>query len=228
MGDGARMKIILKGEPIPQKRHRTAVRENRAHIYDPQSGLKNMVSKKIKHLALLELYEEKNEINENALYLASNEVYYVAVSFYFSPPKSATRAKQTLSTWNLEHHNIKPDLDNLSKFYLDAGNGILWEDDRQIAKLSLEKKYANEPRVEIEVKKVNGCKISNTTKDVLQIISKKQFSEIVDEILLYAMEETREKYDQIAKILICLSKYHKEFSAINRKILKKTEEKNDN
>ena len=44
----------------------------------------------------------------------------------------------------------KHDIDNFSKLILDAGNGILWEDDGQIQKLILEKYYDKEnPRVEL-------------------------------------------------------------------------------
>jgi len=36
-------------------------------------------------------------------------------------------------------NEIRVDLDNLSKAVLDGCNGIVWEDDRQIVKLTLEK-----------------------------------------------------------------------------------------
>lgn len=43
------------------------------------------------------------------------------------------------------------DVDNVAKTILDVGNGILWEDDRQIARLSIEKAYGPDDRTEIEV-----------------------------------------------------------------------------
>lgn len=39
-------------------------------------------------------------------------------------------------------HLKTPDVDNLAKLALDAANGILWEDDRQIWRLCIEKRYA--------------------------------------------------------------------------------------
>jgi len=42
-------------------------------------------------------------------------------------------------------------VDNVAKTLLDAGNGILWADDRQIARLSIEKAYGPEDRTHIEV-----------------------------------------------------------------------------
>lgn len=42
------------------------------------------------------------------------------------------------------------DLDNLAKAVLDAANGILWKDDRQIISLTVEK-YEGSGRIEMEV-----------------------------------------------------------------------------
>lgn len=39
---------------------------------------------------------------------------------------------------------VKPDLDNLIKAFLDAANGVLYEDDAQIVSLQAEKIYAPE------------------------------------------------------------------------------------
>ena len=47
------------------------------------------------------------------------------------------------------------DVDNVAKTLLDAGNGILWADDRQIAKLTIEKAYGVEDLTHIEVSCVN-------------------------------------------------------------------------
>lgn len=45
----------------------------------------------------------------------------------------------------------KHDIDNFSKLILDAGNGILWEDDGLIYKVTVEKRYdKSNPRVELE------------------------------------------------------------------------------
>ena len=39
-------------------------------------------------------------------------------------------------------YRIKPDIDNLLKFVMDAGNGVLWKDDSQIYKVDMEKVYS--------------------------------------------------------------------------------------
>jgi Holliday junction resolvase RusA-like endonuclease len=49
------------------------------------------------------------------------------------------------------------DLDNIAKAVLDAGNGILWDDDRQIVSLSICKLYVEVPRVEVEMLVVDAA-----------------------------------------------------------------------
>jgi Holliday junction resolvase RusA-like endonuclease len=48
----------------------------------------------------------------------------------------------------------KPDLDNVAKAVLDALNGVIYEDDKQVIKLVAEKKYSLDPRVEVYVHEV--------------------------------------------------------------------------
>jgi Holliday junction resolvase RusA-like endonuclease len=49
------------------------------------------------------------------------------------------------------YHSVKPDLDNMIKFYADVCNGIVYEDDAQLAKITAEKIYSKEPRTEITI-----------------------------------------------------------------------------
>lgn len=48
----------------------------------------------------------------------------------------------------------KPDLDNVAKAVLDALNGVVYEDDKQVIKLVAEKQYSFDPRVEVYVHEV--------------------------------------------------------------------------
>lgn len=48
----------------------------------------------------------------------------------------------------------KPDLDNVAKVILDALNGIAYHDDSQVSRLLIEKRYAEEPRVEVMIEYV--------------------------------------------------------------------------
>jgi len=49
-------------------------------------------------------------------------------------------------------HIKKPDLDNLAKAVLDAMNGVVYLDDNQICRLTIEKNYDTVPKISISVR----------------------------------------------------------------------------
>lgn len=63
----------------------------------------------------------------------------VSIEFYLHRPKNCRRTFPT----------VRPDLDNLAKLYLDAGNAILWHDDKDIIDLHISKRYGVEPKIVI-------------------------------------------------------------------------------
>lgn len=68
-------------------------------------------------------------------------------------PVSWSKRKQLLA---LDGEVIpgKPDLDNVAKAVLDALNGVIYADDKQVIKLVAEKRYSLDPRVEVYVHEV--------------------------------------------------------------------------
>jgi Holliday junction resolvase RusA-like endonuclease len=77
---------------------------------------------------------ESKETVIKALSLAHNPTLEVTLDFHFEPPKSSPKRLKM-------NHNKKPDIDNLIKFVLDAGNMTLWADDRFIQKITATKSY---------------------------------------------------------------------------------------
>ncbi|MGS4145689.1 RusA family crossover junction endodeoxyribonuclease, partial [Staphylococcus pseudintermedius] len=51
--------------------------------------------------------------------------------------------------------NTKPDLDNLLKTVLDAGNGKLWNDDNQIVEIRTFKKRSETARTVLIIEELN-------------------------------------------------------------------------
>lgn len=49
---------------------------------------------------------------------------------------------------------IKPDTDNIAKIILDSLNGIAYKDDKQVIRLQVEKRYAEEPSVSVWISEV--------------------------------------------------------------------------
>lgn len=78
----------------------------------------------------------------------------VEFQFYFEPPASVSK-KVRAEMLNLAlGHVVRPHLDNLSKFYMDAMSGHLWADDPQVGEYVAFKAYAERAKTVIRVRKV--------------------------------------------------------------------------
>lgn len=75
----------------------------------------------------------------------------VNIMAYFGIPKSTSKKKTALMLNGFINPTKKPDADNIAKIILDSLNGIAFHDDSQVVKLTVEKKYSNNPRVELKL-----------------------------------------------------------------------------
>jgi len=77
----------------------------------------------------------------------------VNLTFYLERPPGhySTGGDIKKSSPDIDEHIFKPDLDNLTKFVLDVLVGLAYDDDKQVVKLTAEKRYADggKPRTEI-------------------------------------------------------------------------------
>lgn len=84
------------------------------------------------------------------------------MTFYIYPPQRISKIKTKRPRTNDELEKIyvdtRPDLDNYVKALLDASDKILFRDDGQIAALSSQKLYSLDPRIEIEIHKLEEIK----------------------------------------------------------------------
>lgn len=64
----------------------------------------------------------------------------------FTVPKSYTKA-QRAAALSASFAPKKPDCDNIAKIILDALNGLAYDDDAQVVKLRVEKRYGETERV---------------------------------------------------------------------------------
>ncbi|QDX63152.1 RusA family crossover junction endodeoxyribonuclease [Staphylococcus pseudintermedius] len=78
----------------------------------------------------------------------------LTVEFYFPPLKSWSKKK--LTTMLTRYKDTKPDLDNLLKTVLDAGNGKLWNDDNQIVEIRTFKKWDETARTVLIIEELNN------------------------------------------------------------------------
>jgi Holliday junction resolvase RusA-like endonuclease len=135
------MKIIIPGNPVPQSRPKVRRFRNTIIGYDPSAGIK----KDIKEYLLYS--EKKNLVDFGTSLLKLN------IDFYCQIPKSLSQKKQLLL--DNKYNGKRPDLDNLSKLYIDLLQGICFKDDSQICEWSCIKKYSFEPRTEITLDILN-------------------------------------------------------------------------
>ena len=70
---------------------------------------------------------------------------------YLKIPKSTSKTKIQEMLENKISPTKKPDVDNIAKSILDAMNGLVFEDDNQVSKISVEKRFALEEKAVIEV-----------------------------------------------------------------------------
>ncbi|MBV5191133.1 RusA family crossover junction endodeoxyribonuclease [Staphylococcus chromogenes] len=96
----------------------------------------------------------KKFIAEQMPNLQSENQLKLTIEFYFPPLKSWS--KKLLATMLGSYKRTKPDLDNLLKTVLDAGNEKLWKDDNQIVEIRTFKKYADVARTVLIINEIEG------------------------------------------------------------------------
>jgi len=136
--------VVIPGPPCPQGRGRIIQIRGRGAIKDPER------SKNWKGAAQWHMQKAlKGGLLDGKL--------RVRISAVFPCPLSDHRkTKPSPLRW---HTKASGDADNLAKACLDAGNGVLWHDDRQVCSLTVEKYIAAQgepPYTSMLVKQIEG------------------------------------------------------------------------
>ena len=132
------------GEPVGKGRPRFARRGNFVSTYSPQKT---------------KTYEDEIRMMAKAAMGASEALetpVTVAIYIRVGIPKSFSKQKRKDALANIERPTKKPDIDNIAKCFLDAMNGIVYLDDKQVVSLHITKIYAETPAVEVMVKEDLG------------------------------------------------------------------------
>lgn len=125
-------------EPVPQLRPRVSSRGGYVRVYDPPK-VKNF--KRILRSLAANQYSRPPLIGPLS----------VSLTFYRPVQKSISKTERERRLTNRSKPVVKPDTDNYIKSTLDALNGVLWEDDSQIVKLTAEKRYGEKGKIVITV-----------------------------------------------------------------------------
>lgn len=125
-------------EPVSQLRPRTSARGGHVRVYDPP---KVKQFKSILHNLVTEQYKKP----------PLTGALSVSLLFYRPVQRSLSNVERQRRLSNQHKPTVKPDVDNYIKSTLDALNGVLWEDDSQIVKLTAEKRYGEKGKIIITV-----------------------------------------------------------------------------
>ena len=82
-------------------------------------------------------------------YMMIDKPIRLTIEFHFPLLKSWSKKKHVAMVG--QYKRTKPDIDNLIKTVLDAANGHVWQDDNQIVEIRSFKKYAETPKVIMEL-----------------------------------------------------------------------------
>lgn len=138
--------VTIPGEPVAQGRprgfHRPGVG---VRMYDPPKSRSWKGAAQVHYRDAL----ERAGITAPAFPDGPVELHVLAV---FTCPRSKHRKRVPLPR---QPKSTKPDSENIAKAVMDAGNGLLYMDDEQVARLTVEKIVGAQdeaPRVEVTVK----------------------------------------------------------------------------
>lgn len=139
------IRIEIPGVPVSKKRPRFFRRGNHVGTYNPQECEE---SKTMWHIA-------------QAMTGRSPIEGPITLELWFEMPIPASMSKrERLALKGFCGHPKKPDLDNLIKHFMDAANGVLFQDDRQIWCLISAKKYSETPKTTARILKHEQSKQS--------------------------------------------------------------------
>ena len=73
----------------------------------------------------------------------------------FPVPKSSSKKEQQKMLSGEIDHTKKPDCDNMGKVVFDALNSVAFDDDSAICRAYIDKRYGENPRVDVRLKELN-------------------------------------------------------------------------
>ena len=161
------MQIVIPGDPIAKARHRRRkLADGRIMDYDPQQVEKSKAAQYLTWYVQSYFDSDIDEKIMEASDLASADAFKLDMVLHIQIPKSDSTPIRNAKLWGLIPHNQKPDSSNLLKFYEDAANSVLYDDDSMLCHVSAKKKWSDNPRTEINI-----MPIKKSIPDEIEILS---------------------------------------------------------
>ena len=144
------VRVTIPGAPVAQGRPRLTTVNGFARAYDPAKSLSWKGAAQVHMLSAM----------RQAGAQPFEGPVEVAILAVFSCPVSSYRKREPRSRrWN----DGRPDSENIAKAVMDAGSGVLYRDDAQVARLRVEKVVGaqGEPaRVEVMVRAIEAQELA--------------------------------------------------------------------
>lgn len=133
--------LVFNLAPVAQARPRATRMGRGIRLYDPRP---TAVFKKTLRAMASEQYEGKPLEGQ----------LFVKIRVYRAVQKSISKKERELRLSHVHRPIVKSDVTNYAKSIEDALNGVLWVDDAMIVHEEIDKYYSENPRIEIEVNKI--------------------------------------------------------------------------
>lgn len=132
----------IRGNPLPLRRHRTS----RGFMYNPSAAAQAVFSNLVRELVWpgelqsdtngLSLFGDRDQLSVSMVFCMKRPLNH-----FTSSKRAEGRLKETASN---RVGSIRTDVDNLAKFILDSLNGMIYDDDKQVASVHATKCYDSE------------------------------------------------------------------------------------
>jgi hypothetical protein len=170
-----RLKVCIEGNPLalqrPRLRKCAGMRDFRVRAFYNPSKADQVLFREAFRLAVhhSEAIHGEQPLRcidaDSAVHADSVSVFAVTLHFLFPRPHSHFhRGTDDLKADAPRHVGNVPDIDNLVKFVLDAINGLVFKDDKQVVELHSEKRYTDSAVgcVFLTLEKLNNLASSQT------------------------------------------------------------------
>lgn len=85
----------------------------------------------------------------------SSDEIVIQITAVFEPPASASQVRKERMLQG-EFPTKKPDIDNICKAFMDAMNGVVYPDDKQVVAVVMKKVYGEHAHVRVDLESIEG------------------------------------------------------------------------
>lgn len=142
------IELIIQGEPFGKQRPRVIARgKGASRAFTPRKTVAYEERVKLEYVSKYKdfMFEDKAELHMDIK------------AFYRIPDSKPKRIKEDMLN-GIILPTKKPDVDNIIKIIADSLNKLAYKDDAQIVVCSCQKMYADNPHVEVSIRRIEKLK----------------------------------------------------------------------